>query len=560
MTETFGLCNHQKQLVHSPWVYKDVPFFFLVAGYGCIHGDTLLDTPNGKIKAKDFRGGALYSWDGEKIVESWGTTICKYDKKPMIRFELENRASIVVTAAHKFLTRSGWKTADSIQSNEALLGYESINEALYSTVAKIAQVEDSVYYDLHVPGYHNYLANGLVNHNSGKTSSLVFMVLKIVQMYHGKKPIFVGIGSPTITLFRKTLWADLERYLIMSKSKYSYNQQSNTLQIGTVSFCIIPTEQPSLIYAYNLSIFLVDELDELPQDKAMEAFTAIQERVRVDLPDGRPAFSMFVTTAQGYKGTYQVLEDLKRNGSKFIHIRGLTKANTSLSKDYVKRLYDLYTDNERLAFLEGHFVNLTTGRVYPEYNADAHDIEAFDLDPLETVYVGQDLNAGFSKAVAFIKRESKLYIVRCFSFKSISDAPYLLRKEFPTNPIEYYPDASSSELMSAYRRELLQNDIQIRSGETNPSILERVFITNKLFKTNRLFIFKIKSNYEIQMALKVRQYDELGKPEKGRGEHAVDHIMDGADYASYRIVSRDPAFRELRELANSVRTGEKKGN
>ena len=187
-------------------------------------------------------------------------------------------------------------------------------------------------------------------------------------------------------------------------------------------------------------------------------------------------------------------------------------------------------------------------------------LEAFDLDPLETVYVGQDLNAGFSKAVAFIKRESKLYIVRCFSFKSISDAPYLLRKEFPTNPIEYYPDASSSELMSAYRRELLQNDIQIRSGETNPSILERVFITNKLFKTNRLFIFKIKSNYEIQMALKVRQYDELGKPEKGRGEHAVDHIMDGADYASYRIVSRDPAFRELRELANSVRTGEKKGN
>ena len=412
----------------------------------------------------------------------------------------------------------------------------------------------------------------------GKSSSVVFFIFNICKHYLGKGHVEVAIGVPTITLFDKTIWVDLRKYLEMSKSSYSYNKQEHILTIGNIVFIIINTEEPGRIYGVNPMIFICDELDELAQDVAMEAWVAINERTRNLLPDGRKPFMVFTTTAQGYKGTYQILETLKmqnaelkeqvaageisqerydRLHNKWIHIRALTKNNTHLDPDYVDRLYLRYDENERLAFLEGHFVNLTTGRVYPEYDSEIHDIEPFEIDPSETVYIGQDLNVGFSKAVAFIKRAHILYIVRCFSFKTIVDAPYLMRSTFPTNPIEYFPDASANEILAMpdYRRELTQNSIQMRSGTVNPSILQRTFIQNKLFKLKRMFIFKIKENQPMMMALKVRQFDDKGAPEKGRGSDAPDHLCDSSDYAVYRIVNSDANFRDLKELAASIRTG-----
>ena len=79
-----------------------------------------------------------------------------------------------------------------------------------------------------------------------------------------------------------------------------------------MEFVILSTDQPQLIYGYNFSIFLGDEFDELTQEKAQAAFIAIQERTRTPLPatktlPARGAFSAFLTTAQGYRGTYQIL-------------------------------------------------------------------------------------------------------------------------------------------------------------------------------------------------------------------------------------------------------------
>lgn len=385
----------------------------------------------------------------------------------------------------------------------------------------------------------------------GKTSGDVFLILSLCRKYENTG-IQIGIGGTTITLLRKTLIGELERILIMMGVPFTDDKNANIIKIGEVMLVLIATEQPNLIYAYNFNIFICDEIDELPADKAIAVFTAIQERTRKVLPDGRIPFSVFTTTAQGYSGTYAIVENLRRLGQKFVIIRGLTKDNLSLSKTYVDRLYSLYDENERLAYLEGKFVNLNTGRVYGDYDASVNMSAApFETDEIELVMIGQDLNTGFSKGVAVTKRDKQIRIVKTFSFAQIAHAPRIIRNAFPMNPIVWYPDASGKEVMTGYLEEIRSHDIMLRMGTVNPNIVERIFFVNKLFKTRRMIIGK--DCIDLDTALKTRQYDELGKPEKGKGALAPDHLCDGLEYVVWRVVSSDSDFRDLWSLSRTAR-------
>jgi hypothetical protein len=379
----------------------------------------------------------------------------------------------------------------------------------------------------------------------GKTSGDVFLLFSLMERYEGQN-VTIGVGGTTITLLRKTLIAEFERYMIMTGIKFTDDKNANMIQVGSVTFILVALEQPNLLYAYNFNIFIADEIDELPSDKCLDAFKAIQERTRITLPDGRIPYTVFTTTAQGYSGTYALIEQLKDIGQPYVKIRGLTKDNLSLSRSYVNRLYSIYDENERLAFLEGHFVNLRTGKVYSDYDASVNMMNPFKPEPIHIVQVGQDLNAGFSKGVALIKREKRLEIIKEFSFTQIGNAPKIMRTAFPMNDILWYPDATAKEIMNGYTAEMGENNIKMRVGSINPSIVERIFIVNKLFKMNRLFVSK--DCKKLDISLKTRQYAENGDPEKGRGENAPDHICDALEYVSWRIVSADPDFRDLWEL------------
>jgi len=389
--------------------------------------------------------------------------------------------------------------------------------------------------------YH-FLIGG---YGCGKSFSGVLLILKLYYQYNGKNVVF-GIGGTSQTLLRKTLLTDLFKTLETGGIAYSHNKLEHIVTIGTVQFIYIGTASPEQIYAYNFSGFICDELDELPQEKAIDAFKAIQERTRVVLPDGRNPVSIFMTTAQGLRGTYRIIQDLKESGTPYIKIRGLTKDNTTLSSDYVNRLYSLYTDNERSAFLEGNFVDLYTGRVYPEYIETQHLVGSFPIDPLEPIYIGQDINSGFSKGVAFVIRDQNMFAVKEYSFPVLGDAPRLIRNDFPTNEVFWYPDASAKEIMAGYQKEVKSMGIRLRIGTVNPSVTERIFTVNKLFRTGRLKVFKDLKQYPI--ALKTRQFDKRGDPEKGQGPKAPDHICDAGEYVIWRLVSSLPIFRDLYDI------------
>lgn len=419
------------------------------------------------------------------------------------------------------------------------------------TEVKKIKAKDGFKYCFTVPsGYLVLRKNNkiYVTGNCGKSFSIVLMIILIVKKYNGED-ITVALCSTTITLLQKTVILDLQIICKKTGSDFTYNQKDNIITIGTIRFLLIATGQPSEIYGPNTSICLVDELDELPEQKAIEAHKALSERNRITLPDGRKPFIMYFSTVHGYRGIYKIVRKLREDNLPYVLVRGLTKNNTSLDPQYVKNLYAIYDEQERLAYLEGMFVNLQSGRVFSDYDDEKCRVEPFEITPDMTVYVGQDLNSGFSKATAIVKKDKCLYIVHGWSFKEIGGAPAIMRSTFHDNDILWFPDCSGKEILKGYKQEILDNDIQCRIGSSNPRILDTVFYVNKLFKLGKLKVFNCKATDEVSEALKVQAYNDNGMPEKGSGETDPDHFTDSVRYVIYRIVRSDPDFMDLKELS-----------
>jgi hypothetical protein len=313
---------------------------------------------------------------------------------------------------------------------------------------------------------------------------------------------------------------------------------------------VLSTDQPQLIYGYNFSIFLGDELDELTQEKASAAFVAIQERTRTPLPatktlPARGAFSAFLTTAQGYRGTYQIIEEIKERGEPYWIIHAQSADNKTTDAQWLARMKRIYTKVEQEVFLEGQFRNLTTGRVYYGYDEDKHRLKSipFTIEPNDLIRVGQDFNFGYSDGTAIVKREGKLYVCKLWEFHEIGHAAKMIRTDFPNNEIEWYPDATAPEIVAGIAKEFRNYDIQIRMGTVNPSVVDRIFFVNHLFEAMLLYLFP--NCGPLSMALKLRQFDDKGNPEKGKGPTAPDHRCDSLEYDVWRIVSRDQEFIDL---------------
>ena len=388
--------------------------------------------------------------------------------------------------------------------------------------------------------YHFMIAG----YNSGKSKTGVFAILDLSDRYRGWN-VNIGVGGPTLIRLRQTLIADLINHLQEHAIPYEQNKQENTIKIGTVCFTQIGMENPGTIYAHNFSAFLGDELDEIEQTKSLDAFKAVQERTRVPFPDGHEAYSMFFTTAQGYKGTYQIVEEIKERGDPYYLIHARSRDNTFNSRRWLKKMESIYTEIERKVYLDGEFANLTTGRVYYGYDESRNmqKVIPFAIEPNDLIRVGQDFNFGYSCGTATVQRAGKIYVCKLWQFHEIGHAAKMIRTDFPSNPIEWYPDASSPDIVTGIAKEFRNYDIEIRMGTINPSVVDRIFFVNHLFEAGLLSLFPNCS--PLGMALKVRQYNDKGDPEKGKGPNAPDHRCDSLEYVVWRIVSREPEFRDL---------------
>lgn len=398
-------------------------------------------------------------------------------------------------------------------------------------------------------------------YGAGKSFCDVQVLLMLTGAYmYSKTPLTIGIIGVTIKLLTQTVLKDFKAALDQASIPYRDNAMKGQLTVGSVTFIYLAMSNPGDIYAHNFCCALVDEMDELPAEKVLEVVKAVQERCRVHMPPpfDRDPFIFFSTTAQGMGGTYQLCEYFKKRGLKYAIVKGKTEYNTSLAKSQVELLRKLYTEEEAKAYLDGEFVNLTTGRVYPEFNRKMHVCMRFPVIPTETIYVGQDYNSGFNASCEVVERAGHLFIVNSHHWDYMGDAPKRLRQMYPTNPIVMIPDASGKEIMSGFMDEVEDAHIQVMWNNKNASITERIMAVNKAIAWGQLSVMEYNEfekdslQDKIIMALETRDFDDTGKPRKGKGPNALDHGADSMEYAIWHIIHSIHGYEKILEVLRAT--------
>lgn len=382
----------------------------------------------------------------------------------------------------------------------------------------------------------------VAGYGSGKTSGLVYALLYTISKLQGKKDAEgnharVILASKNLTFLSKTSISNLEQVLRRTNTEYRYDKKNNIITVGTVDIFLIPLENPETIYGYSCVASFLDELSELPPDVCMEAIKAINERTRQTVKDFRNPFIISVSSSQGLDGQYMAMEHFKRNGISYVYIRGETKDNIYLKKSDIDNLYKIYNETERKVYLEGYFLSVKTSLVFSDYDPKRNmlAVDLFDqLEPDDTVYIGQDFNSWGCAGVACVVKKGAIIVIKDYDIPDIRRAPEIFRYDFPTQKIVWIPDATATSFYTQFKKELWAKDIKVAYRKSNPLVQDRVFVINKLLYSERMFVCPIAKS--VEHSLLTHQFDaKTGHPMKG-GKGAPDHISDAMGYAVYHIM------------------------
>lgn len=389
---------------------------------------------------------------------------------------------------------------------------------------------------------------------AGKSFTDTAFMLFLVREYQTLGATFGLIGA-SIKLLVQTVLKDFIQFCTQSNIPYKDNSQKGFIQVGNVRFVYLSGADPGDIFAHNFAGVICDELDELPPDRILPLMKAIQERARVhmaatrNMPERDP-WVVFTTTAQGLGGTYQLIKYFEKQGLPYSIIRARTADNPHLADSQVQLLRKLYTPDEARAYLDGEFINLSAGRVYPTFDRRTHVYMPFPINDNDILYVGADFNFGFNNITVSIERNGIIYIIDAAEVGFMGDAPRALREKYPRNKIVFVPDASGKEIMQGLSEEFTSANVEVFWNSVNPGIGERVTAINRLFSQNRLFVFT--SCDKVIMSLETRDYDDNGKPRKGKGPESGDHCLDCCEYSIWRIIHSIHGYEAILESIRAV--------
>lgn len=171
---------------------------------------------------------------------------------------------------------------------------------------------------------------------------------------------------PTLELANELFVEDFKLLLEDMEIEYNWNAQKGRFRTCYGVIKIYTLEQPNRMVGANLTYVGFDEFDTVKTNKAMECYRKAIGRLR-----GNDTPELFiVTTPEGFKATYQIFVENKKDSQQIIHAR--TEDNPYLPKTYVEMLKEQYDPKLLKAYLEGQFVNLTSGSVYYAFNRKLH--------------------------------------------------------------------------------------------------------------------------------------------------------------------------------------------
>ncbi len=362
----------------------------------------------------------------------------------------------------------------------------------------------------------------------------------------------IGLYAPTYDLVRlitaPRICAKLDEFGI----PHRWNKQENIVYTSWPrfgDFLLRTMDNPERIVGYETYRAHLDELDTLKADKAREVWNKVIGRNR-QKPAGvaNPFNRVSVyTTPEGFRFVY---ERWKRRGTeKYQIIQAPTYSNPMLAPDYIDNLRATYPDELLSAYIEGEFVNLTSGTVYRAYDRQANRSTEM-IRGNEPLHIGMDFNTANMSAVIFVERGEDLHAVA--EIKGVLDTPEMIRvlaEKYEGHHVTVYPDASGGARKSVNASEsdislLRRAKFRVRVNKTNPAVKDRVLSVNAALGKGRVWVNDTACR-TLAECLEQQSYDKNGEPDKTTGH---DHMNDAAGYCIHWMKPVVKPRFETREL------------
>jgi hypothetical protein len=309
-------------------------------------------------------------------------------------------------------------------------------------------------------------------------------------------------------------------------------------------------ERPERIVGYEVAHSILDELDTLPVDKAREVWNKVIARNRQKC--SIPNTVAVATTPEGFRFVYE--RWVKNPAPGYVMFKAKTIDNAAnLPDEYIANLERTYSSNLLAAYLDGEFVNLTAGSVYPEFDRSLNATDEVIKDG-EPLHIGMDFNVTNMSAVVHILRGDDPHAV--MEFTGIYDTPTMarvLKERYSSHRIFVYPDASGSSRKTVNASEsdhaiLRAAGFQVMTNARNPRVKDRVLSVNHMIHNqgDRRYRVNPETCPSLVEALEKQSYDSNGEPDKKSG---FDHIVDSLGYF---LVYRYPMMHNKPQLAQIV--------
>ena len=374
-------------------------------------------------------------------------------------------------------------------------------------------------------------------YGAGKTRALCAKAVMLAAANQG----FIGaVMEPTGPLIRDIWQTDFESFLEAYDIPYTFRasplpEYMLHLPGGDTKILCRSFENWSRIIGLNLAWVLADEIDTVTPSIANKAFPKILGRLR----SGNVRQFGAASTPEGFRWMWNTFgsDDAKARPDRHL-IKMRTADNPHLPPDFIERLEANYDPSLLRAYLDGEFVNLTTGQVYDRFDRSKHvlaELPDTDDDPLR---IGVDFNVGNMSAVIAVRLGSNLLVIDEISGAHDTDAlAQQIKARYPSRRIYVYPDASGGNRST----NASQTDVQIlesygmsnQSPRANPPVRDRVAAVQALLENG-------KGQVRLQIAasctrliecLELQSYTEKGDPDKDAG---FDHMNDALGYIVWR--------------------------
>lgn len=383
---------------------------------------------------------------------------------------------------------------------------------------------------------------------AGKSHAAIWRALRLKFQYPEQS---VAYYLPTYDLVARMAMPRFEEVLSDIGVAFKINKNDALVDIEDNGQIILRTmDNPARIVAYEVADSILDELDTLTTDKAREVWNKAIARNRQKKPDGSLNTVGVATTPEGFRFVYERWQKEPAPGYRLIRAATMSNA-ANLPEGYIDSLRASYPSNLLQAYLEGEFVNLTSGSVYAEF--DRHlNASTQTIQTSEPLHIGQDFNVGNMASVVFVLRDGEPHAVD--ELTGILDTPALIatiKARYQGHAVHIYPDASGNSRKSNNASEsdialLRAAKFNVLVAPSNPAVKDRILSMNQMIHSEgkrrlKVNVDKCPSFVE---ALEKQAYDKNGEPDKTSG---FDHLNDAAGYfCFYRYPVRGRAVQHIK--------------